>query len=187
MSVSIEQNTLTLKIRQYRCKCDHPFSRNSPSHTHTKNTLTHNHTTQTPHSHTMMKMLCKSYGRSPTPMPIKPCYTVKAVCHRGPCESEQSLVTPSGIYQRFLVDGSVLGRGFILKDTMHSRGQLQLSVHITVCKTENFFCFSHVQRDTLCVSLRDRNYLCLNNRKQAKTMIHTKIHSYEFGCNKVFS
>lgn len=59
------------------------------------------------HSHTMIKMLCKSYGRSSTLRLIKPCYTVKAVCHLGPCESEQSLVTPSGIYQRLLVGGTL--------------------------------------------------------------------------------
>lgn len=72
-----------------------------------------------------MKMLCKSYRRSSTLMPIKLCYTVKAVCHRGPCESGQSLVSPSSIYQRFLMDGTWWE--FILKVTMHSRGQLQLS------------------------------------------------------------
>lgn len=47
----------------------------------------------------MMKMLGKWYGRSSTLMLIKLCYTVKAVCHKGLCESNQSLVTPLGIHQ----------------------------------------------------------------------------------------
>lgn len=56
---------------------------------------------------TMIKLLCKWYGRSSALSLIKVCYTVKAVCHRGPCESAQSLVTPLGIHQRFLMGGMV--------------------------------------------------------------------------------
>lgn len=56
---------------------------------------------------TMMKLLCKWDGRSSALSLIKVCYTVKAVCHRGPCESAQSLVTPLGIHQRFLMGGMV--------------------------------------------------------------------------------
>lgn len=55
----------------------------------------------------MIKLLCKWYGRSSALLLIKVCYTVKAVCHRGPCESAQSLVTPLGIHQRFLMGGMV--------------------------------------------------------------------------------
>lgn len=55
----------------------------------------------------VMKMLCKWYGRSPALMLIKLCYAVKAVCHRGPCESDRSLVTPSGIHQRSLMGGTL--------------------------------------------------------------------------------
>lgn len=93
---------------QMRLSLHHPHNRNPLLRVHTQTTptklaITH----QRPHSQTMMKMFCKSNGRSSTLMLIKPCYTVRAVCHRGPCESEQSLVTPSGIYQRFLVGGTV--------------------------------------------------------------------------------
>lgn len=55
----------------------------------------------------MIKLLCKWCGRSSALLLIKVCYTVKAVCHRGPCESAQSLVTPLGIHQRFLMGGMV--------------------------------------------------------------------------------
>lgn len=98
------------KNRQYRCKF---ASRRQPAwlqlplctHKHAATTLP---TTQrTRLSRTMMKMLCKLYGRSSSLRPIKPYYRVRTVCHTGPCESEQSLVTPSGIYQRFLLDGTV--------------------------------------------------------------------------------
>lgn len=47
----------------------------------------------------MMKMPGWWYGRSSSLMLIKPCYTVKAVCHKGLCESNQPLVTPLGIHQ----------------------------------------------------------------------------------------
>lgn len=55
----------------------------------------------------MIKLLRKWDGRSSALSLIKVCYTVKAVCHRGPCESAQSLVTPLGIHQRFLMGGMV--------------------------------------------------------------------------------
>lgn len=54
----------------------------------------------------MMKMLCKWDGRSSTRVPIKPRYS-KGCLSRGRCETQQSLVTHSGIHQTLLVDGTV--------------------------------------------------------------------------------
>lgn len=48
---------------------------------------------------TVMKLLRKWYGRSSALMLIKLCCAVKAVCHKGHCESNQSLVPPLGIHQ----------------------------------------------------------------------------------------
>lgn len=56
---------------------------------------------------TMIKLWSEWYGRSSALLLIKVCYSVKAVCHRGPCESAQSSVTPLGIHQRFLMGGMV--------------------------------------------------------------------------------
>lgn len=123
LSASIEQNTRNASIA-IRCAFPKTWKSGNIGANVTLYTI---HTAITPlytHMHANTQQL-HSLSRIPDPtviqwwrccvsrmegrplLLIKPCYTVKAVCHWGPCESEQSLVTPSHIYQRFLVGGTV--------------------------------------------------------------------------------
>lgn len=67
---------------------------------------------------TVMKLPRKWYGRSSALMLIKLCCAVKAVCHKGHCESNQSLVPPLGIHQhspceRLIVLGTEIFHGLL--------------------------------------------------------------------------